>query len=264
MSTHHDRSNRAAYEQLDARHLKPVFRVLEDCDDANSLDEFKKRLTESLAETYRVRSTTFFTGETAALACADPAPRVIGITRHMVPVYQDYWHKYDMFSSPEALSLLHTSRVASVAELRRLNDQARTYLVDYLQHYRIHSSTTMYLDFADGNHALVGLFDRDEDKIGAPELASLRLLARPLNRIARQFSTTRTATTANILDGLSPRHREVARLIGEGLANGDIAAALHVHEDSVKKYVSRILKQTGCHNRTELAIKVRSARADGA
>lgn len=50
------------------------------------------------------------------------------------------------------------------------------------------------------------------------------------------------------------------QLVADGLSNAQIAETLSLAEDSVKKYVSRILGATGCQSRMELALLARSSR----
>lgn len=53
---------------------------------------------------------------------------------------------------------------------------------------------------------------------------------------------------------LSPRQKEIAKLVTEGLRNCDIAAALGVSTDSLKNYLREIYDLTGHSNRTTLAL----------
>ena len=55
-------------------------------------------------------------------------------------------------------------------------------------------------------------------------------------------------------DPLTPRELETLRLIARGLSNSEIAAALHVHERTVAKYVSSILEKLQLANRTQAAL----------
>jgi DNA-binding CsgD family transcriptional regulator len=56
---------------------------------------------------------------------------------------------------------------------------------------------------------------------------------------------------------LSPRERQVADLIGGGLANKEIAASLGVTVGTVKDHVHRILEKTGLPNRAAVAVAAR-------
>ncbi|MGY2290631.1 response regulator [Pseudomonas sp. SDO528_S397] len=53
---------------------------------------------------------------------------------------------------------------------------------------------------------------------------------------------------------LSPRQLDVARLVGKGKTNYQIACELGITENTVKLYVSQVLRLTHMHNRTQLAL----------
>ncbi|MFI2366099.1 response regulator [Promicromonospora sp. NPDC019610] len=55
-------------------------------------------------------------------------------------------------------------------------------------------------------------------------------------------------------DRLTSREQEVLALLGEGLANPEIAARLHLAEGTVKVHVTSILRTTGARNRVEAAL----------
>lgn len=54
-------------------------------------------------------------------------------------------------------------------------------------------------------------------------------------------------------DPLTERERQVLRLAGDGLANADIAAGLHLSEGTVRNYLSEALHKLGAPNRTAAA-----------
>jgi predicted ATPase/DNA-binding CsgD family transcriptional regulator len=54
-------------------------------------------------------------------------------------------------------------------------------------------------------------------------------------------------------EGLSARELEVARLVAKGMANKEIAAALHLSVRTVESHVRRTLSKLGLANRTQLA-----------
>jgi DNA-binding CsgD family transcriptional regulator len=60
-------------------------------------------------------------------------------------------------------------------------------------------------------------------------------------------------------DPLSPREREVADLVVEGLTNHEIAARLYLSERTVESHVRSVLMKVGARNRLEL-VRLRSAR----
>jgi len=57
-----------------------------------------------------------------------------------------------------------------------------------------------------------------------------------------------------LFNQLSPRQLDVARLVGKGQTNYQIACELGITENTVKLYVSQVLRLTHMHNRTQLAL----------
>jgi DNA-binding NarL/FixJ family response regulator len=55
---------------------------------------------------------------------------------------------------------------------------------------------------------------------------------------------------------LSAREAEVARLVGAGASNREIAAELFITEGTVKNHVSSTLRKLGLRDRTQLALRV--------
>jgi DNA-binding NarL/FixJ family response regulator len=58
---------------------------------------------------------------------------------------------------------------------------------------------------------------------------------------------------------LSPREHDVALAVGRGLANAEIAAALHLSVGTVKAHVSRLLDKLEVTNRVQIALLVQDA-----
>lgn len=52
--------------------------------------------------------------------------------------------------------------------------------------------------------------------------------------------------------GLSPRERDVLRLVLEGMDNQNMASTLGIAPSTVKVHVHNVLKKCGAQNRTEL------------
>ncbi len=56
-------------------------------------------------------------------------------------------------------------------------------------------------------------------------------------------------------NGLTPRERDVLRLVTEGQSNKEIGRALSISEDTAKKHVQTILSKLGVSDRTQAAVK---------
>ena len=53
---------------------------------------------------------------------------------------------------------------------------------------------------------------------------------------------------------LSPREREVASLVAQGLSNRDIAERLVVSERTAENHVQRVLNRLGLRSRAQVAV----------
>lgn len=74
-------------------------------------------------------------------------------------------------------------------------------------------------------------------------------------------TTTTTEDSEQVLDELAqitPREKDVLKLIGQGLTNRDIAFHLHVSEGTIKSHVSHLLSRLNFRNRAQLAIYAHS------
>jgi len=102
--------------------------------------------------------------------------------------------------------------------------------------------------------------------VGPAELAdALRAAAAGGSPLHPQVAATVMASvTARADDPLTPREREVLRLIARGLSNRLIARELALAEKTVKAHVSAILAKLGVADRTQAALyAVRSGMVDG-
>lgn len=78
--------------------------------------------------------------------------------------------------------------------------------------------------------------------------------------IGRAMSLTADGLPASPMALLAPREQEVARLVGEGMRNSEIAAALGISEGTVKVHLHSIYHKLEIRSRTSLAILVNSSK----
>lgn len=67
-----------------------------------------------------------------------------------------------------------------------------------------------------------------------------------------------TLIKAESFDELSEREQQVAELIGHGMNNKEISERMDITLRTVKAHVSSIFTKTGCRDRLEVALKVKS------
>src|SRR5471032_214057 len=89
---------------------------------------------------------------------------------------------------------------------------------------------------------------QDLDKVRRSPGASSRMAA------GDEVSDADRAEIPAIFNQLSPRQLDVARLVGKGQTNYQISCELGITENTVKLYVSQVLRLTHMHNRTQLAL----------
>ncbi|MFC7623221.1 response regulator [Microlunatus sp. GCM10028923] len=63
-----------------------------------------------------------------------------------------------------------------------------------------------------------------------------------------------------MVDRLSPREREILRLIAEGLSNAEIGNRLYLSSSTVKDHVSAVLNKLDVNNRVQAAVLAHRAR----
>ncbi|GAA2902416.1 hypothetical protein GCM10010472_70770 [Pseudonocardia halophobica] len=231
---------------LPVAHYERVFSVLEVCDAARTIPEFKELVLESLASTFSFRNLTCFAGPTIKDAFADRSPSLRGSCVTSWPGYRDRWHELDVLSSDESCLALSREGLSDIDRLRTVPAWGREYIDGHMRQWGYRSSAIMHLRFPRGGHALVGLTDSEPHLIDDGAAAALRLLSRHLSAISRRIPAELPAPPV-----LSGRLQEVAALVGEGRANREIAATLFLSLDTVKKYVSRVLAASGCRSRAE-------------
>jgi DNA-binding NarL/FixJ family response regulator len=75
-------------------------------------------------------------------------------------------------------------------------------------------------------------------------------------RLIGQFAgqAARPGRAPRELTGITDREREVLRLVGLGMSNGEIAATLYITVGTAKAHVARLLAKLGARDRVQLVI----------
>ena len=91
-------------------------------------------------------------------------------------------------------------------------------------------------------------------------MLSPAITRRLISLVARDSdAAARTDRARDCMAKLSPREHDVALAVGRGLANAEIAAALHLSVPTVKAHVSRLLDKLDVDNRVQIALLVQAA-----
>jgi DNA-binding NarL/FixJ family response regulator len=99
-------------------------------------------------------------------------------------------------------------------------------------------------------------------KVAAGELMlSPQITRRLVEHVADSGAEARRARARDALDQLTEREREVARALGDGKSNAEIAADLYMSVATVKAHVSSLLSKLELNNRVQIALLVHDAEA---
>lgn len=86
------------------------------------------------------------------------------------------------------------------------------------------------------------------------------LILRLINDLATASQAETESVTADWLEGLTQREREVAKLVGQGASNKAIANELGITERTAKAHLSAIFRKTGCKDRIQLALQINQTK----
>ncbi|RKT49873.1 regulatory LuxR family protein [Azonexus fungiphilus] len=86
-----------------------------------------------------------------------------------------------------------------------------------------------------------------------------RLLQQLIGNTARILGQGATAESGSLLELLSERERQVARMVAGGASNKEIADRLAIAERTVKAHLTAIFEKTGVRDRLQLSLKINGA-----
>jgi DNA-binding NarL/FixJ family response regulator len=73
--------------------------------------------------------------------------------------------------------------------------------------------------------------------------------------VFHQVASVATQTTDDLRELLTRRELSIATKLIDGRSNREIAVALHLSPETVKKYVSRVMRKVGAENRADAAVR---------
>ena len=228
-----------------------MLRVLEQCSGIEDAEQFRTTVVESISSAFSIRDVTFFAGASFDDAFRDPDPLLTGAAEGLLDEYQERWRDKDIFATTAAKQMLLRDGFIQLDDLRRLPAPQHSYVFDYLLPHGMTVASAMHLRTRSGD-ALVGMFDSRRE-LDQEDVVAVRFLSSQLRAHASAVSFS-TETSLDQL--LSPRQLELSRLVATGSSNAEIARAMTLTEQSVKKYLSRIFAATGCVNRASLTARV--------
>jgi DNA-binding NarL/FixJ family response regulator len=94
------------------------------------------------------------------------------------------------------------------------------------------------------------MYSPEQTKVLTDRLSALR--ANWLNHVDTQLARQRNRQSPKLTETLTERERQVAALIGRGLANKKIARELVLSEGTVKGHAHNIFQKLGVKTRAEL------------
>ncbi|WP_146877559.1 helix-turn-helix transcriptional regulator [Actinomadura madurae] len=247
---------------LGTRDLTRLLTVVEECGRQPDLAAFRETAVDALARHLGYRHATFFAGRTVPALFADRDPVANGLPGHIVRRYVEDAHRVDPFAQRAAAPGYRGRRVVSLDQLDPLGlPGGREYLDSFLFRNGIHAKMVMLLQ-APGAAAGIGILSKESGEFRAVDLARVSLLRGHLENLFRLY--VRQSARTPVEPRLTSRQAEVADLVASGLTNREIAEALFISTDTVKKHLARAMELTGSANRTQLALTWNRHRADPA
>lgn len=244
-------------EPLPPEDYRRLFGVLEAVDRAPDLLAFREHLLRALRTWFGYRSIAVLHGDSLDDALRSGRGIKSGYSQRFLDEYAGRWIGSDPFLTPAAFRLLTERGLVTLDDLRPTFTRAHhEYVARFLRPNGIRNKIGSVVDGGTAGVVYVGAVVCDTEQIPVRDLAVLGALRRHLAPlVADQLARDRLSLAARQTWQLTPREWEVAELAAQGLTNQQIARRLFVGVDTVKKHLTRVLGETGCASRTQLAVR---------
>ena len=234
-----------------------ILDILGECDWTRSMSAFRETLIESLASHLGYRHAVLLLGPTRSSIFQDATAGTLTLGRagRLVSSYIEHYHRWDPLAQLVARRGVPPAGRTLVLDqtLRYLTAENRMYLDQHL--YRGGFHAVLCTEVAgDAVHIGVALFAEQESAFGARDIAVMQRLGLLLTRQAELV--TQLPQAPEWTARLTRREAEVARLVGRGCTNQEIAARLYITIDTVKKHVKAACLKASAANRAALAAKM--------
>lgn len=210
-----------------------------------SLTEVRQFVAERLHSLMRAEQFASFVWKADKSRYDDPV--VINQSEENIRRYAA-WYQYRDPVTPRMRRSGRASIVADVIAPRRL--EATEFYNDFLRRDGLYHGVNLFLRDSDAELADFRIWrSRKRPAFAERETILLDLLAPYIKQaLLRERETG--------LDALTSRERDVARLIGRGCTDREIASLLGIGFSTVRTHLGRCLEKLGCSNRAELAARV--------
>lgn len=244
--------------RLTTKDLDAVLRVLEECECAATITDFRDSALEALARFLDYRHTTFFLGPSLPQMFADKTPRAHGLPHRMLSPYVEKYCTADVFAQPRTMRLLAAHGVVTLDQVTKPLRQAHEeYLNTFLFRNGAYAKMAISLNLPSGYSAAIGVIDSESGRFGRHDMAISQILSRHLGNLLRMHLPV--SSPPSLLGTLTASQLEIVRLVSLGLTNAEIAATKHVTVATVKKHLTNAMRTLGSGNRTQLALLFRQS-----
>jgi DNA-binding CsgD family transcriptional regulator len=199
------------------------------------------------------RHGAFFLGSSFEQAFQDRRPISYGIAPRIADTFLERYRALTAFTDPESLAAVRGRGPLTLEDFGLPGrPEIRLELKQVLAAYGIHAKLLVRLAAPAGAGAFIALLDPQPGAFGPRDRATCALLGRHLGNLLRFH--VRPAPVLSVITKLSPRERDVVRLVAQGYSNRQVASELRIGLDTVKHHMNHAMDATGCANRTQLAV----------